>query len=90
MAKRWPPKDPDEILDYAIDWTARLGGDTVAQSQWIMPTGLTKDSDSKSPTMTIIWLSGGTLNKTYDVLNRVITTGGRTFDQTVRLKVKTK
>ena len=40
--------------------------------------------------MTIIWLSGGTLNKTYDVLNRVITTGGRTFDQTVRLKVKTK
>ena len=45
MAKRWPAKDPEEILDYALDWTPRLGGDTVAQSQWIVPTGLTKDSE---------------------------------------------
>jgi len=90
MAKRWPPKDPDEIADYAVDWTQRLGGDTIAQSSWIVQTGLIKDSDSKSTTGTIIWLRSGTLGKTYDVLNRIVTTGGRTFDQTVRLRIKTK
>ena len=90
MAKRWPAKDPDEVADYAVDWTPRLGADTVSQSTWIVPTGITMDSESKTPTMTIIWLSGGTLNKSYDVSNRIITSGGRTWDQTVRLKIKAK
>jgi hypothetical protein len=90
MAKRWPAKDPDETCDYALDWSPRLGGDTVAQSTWIIPTGLVKDSDTIQPTMTTVWLSSGALGKTYDCLNRIITSGGRRFDQTVRLKIKTK
>jgi hypothetical protein len=90
MAKRWPAKDPQEVLDYAIDWSGRLGGDTVAQSTWDVPVGLTKDSESVAPTMTTLWLSSGQLNKTYDITNHIITSGGRRFDQTVRLKIKTK
>lgn len=34
--KSWPPKDPDEILDYDIDWTWRLYNATelaLAQAQ---------------------------------------------------------
>ncbi len=30
MALSWPFKDPDEVLDYQIDWTARLAGDTIS------------------------------------------------------------
>jgi hypothetical protein len=90
MAKRWPPKDPQEVLDYAIDWTSRLGGDTVSQSVWDVPTGLVKDSESIAPTMTTLWLSSGALGKTYDITNHIITSGGRRFDQTVRLRVKAK
>lgn len=90
MAKRWPPKDPDEIADYAVDWTNRLAGDSIQQSTWIVPVGLVKDSDTKPTPFTIIWLRGGTLGKTYEVLNRIVTTGGRTFDQTVNLRIKKK
>jgi hypothetical protein len=88
--KRWPNKDPDEICDFSVDWTQRLAGDTLQQSSWVLPTGLVKQSDSMLPTSTIIWLSGGDLGETYVLTNRVITMGGRTYDQSVRLRVKAK
>ena len=91
----WPFKDPNEVLDYAIDWTARLvGGDTITDSEWSIvdtdPT-LTIDAEELDPAgMTTVWLAGGTVGTTYHVLNRITTLGGRTMDQTVRLKVKEK
>ena len=91
MALSWPPKDPDEVLDYEIDWALRLdGADTITTSTWLVPVGITKDSDSKTTTTTTIWLSGGTEGTTYSLVNRVVTTQGRTFDQTAKLKLKTK
>ena len=30
MSYKWPNKDPDEILDYSIDWSRFLGSDTIA------------------------------------------------------------
>jgi hypothetical protein len=96
MAIAWPePKDPDEVLDYELDWSGRLDGDdTIVTSTWTVPAGLTEgpdpDSVSDDGTKTVIWLSGGTLAANYDLLNRVVTAGGRTMDQTVRLKVRAK
>lgn len=90
MALQWPNKDPDEVLDYTIDWTARLLEDTIASSLWIVPVGLTVTTQSNTTTTTTVWLSGGTLATTYQVLNRIVTAGGRTMDQTVKLKIKTK
>lgn len=92
MSKTWPFKDPDEILDYTIDWTPRLGtgGDVIVSSTWISPTGITVVIDSFTDTHTTIWLSGGSLAATYSFVNRITTAGGRTMDQTVRLKIKTK
>jgi hypothetical protein len=54
-------KDPDAVLDYAIDWTDRLGSDTISTSTWTVPSGITKDSDNKTTAKTTIWLSGGTV-----------------------------
>lgn len=88
MALEWPFKDPDEILDYQIDWTARLDTDTISTSTWIVPTGINKNSDGKADKATTIWISGGTAGAAYEFTNRIVTTGGRTMDQSVKLKVK--
>jgi hypothetical protein len=87
----WPAKDPDEVLDYEIDWTKRLDGDTIATSVFEVAVGdAVVDSDSNTTTATTVWLSGGTLDETCEVLNRITTAGGRTMDQTVKLKIKAK
>ncbi len=90
MSLIWPPKDPDEVLDYKIDWTARLDGDTILTSTWVVPAGITKNSDSHTTTASLVWLSGGTLGAVLELINRIITTAGRTMDQTVKLKIKAK
>ena len=91
MALKWDAKDPDEVLDYLLDWSARIpNGDAIATSTWTVPSGITKDSDSHTETTTTIWLSGGTLDETYALTNRITTTGGRTMDQTVSIKIKAK
>lgn len=90
MALKWPDKDPDEVLDYELDWTARLDGDTISTSTWTAPAGITKNSDSHTTAVSKIWLSGGTLAVRYDLLNRITTAAGRTMDQTVSIKIKAK
>ena len=91
MALVWPAKDPNEVLDYQIDWTKRLDGDTISTSTYSVAVGTAVvDSSSKTTTTSTVWLSGGTLDETCEILNRVVTAGGRTFDQTVRVKIKAK
>lgn len=89
MVMTWhTAKDPDEVKDYVVDWTERLAEDTIVTSTWIVPDGIVKDSDTNTTTSTTIWLSGGTLGDTYELVNRVETAGGRTYDQTCKLKCR--
>jgi hypothetical protein len=91
MSKTWDrTKDPDEVVDYDIDWSDQMtaDSDTISTSTWTVPTGITKDSSSNTTTRTKVWLSGGTTGETYTLLNRVVTAGGRTLDQSVKLKMK--
>lgn len=90
MTLAWPNKDPNAVLDYLIDWSAFLGTDTIATSTWIVPTGITKDSDTRTTTTTTIWLSSGTAGHTYELTNRITTAGGRTDDRTVLIAVLEK
>lgn len=87
-APAWPAKDPDEVLDYAIDWKNRLTGDTIATSSWGVPDGITQGSNTIAGTKTIIWLSSGVIGASYAIRNRITTTGGRTMDQTVSLDIR--
>jgi hypothetical protein len=84
-------KDPDDIVDYVLDWSARLDGDTLESSQWLPVEGndLVIDSSFFTDTVATVWLSGGTVGDAY-VLNRVTTAGGRQYDQTMKLKIKVK
>jgi hypothetical protein len=54
----WPSKDPDEILDYAIDWSDRLPiEDLIAQSIWTVPAGLAQSRSEFAGQQSVVWLS---------------------------------
>lgn len=80
-------KDPDAVLDYTINWSDWLDGDTISTSDWTVPTGITKTTDSETSTTTTVWLSGGTVGTTYNMINRIVTDGGRTEDRTIAIMV---
>jgi len=80
-------KDPAEVLDYTIDWEALLDGDTITTSEWTVDTGITKDSDSNTSTLAIIWISGGTVDKQYTLTNTIVTAGGRTRVRSIAINV---
>lgn len=89
---RWSDKDPDEVLDYELNWAPRLAGDVIDSSIWIIgpDSVLVKNSDSRSDSFTVIWLSGGTVGTTYELTNRITTANGDTMDQTVLLQITVK
>lgn len=78
MALRWPDKDPDEQLDYTVDWSRYLDTLTIASVQWRYVqadgtessslsnsdtfNGLTVNSQPNTNTTATLVLSGGTAN----------------------------
>ena len=40
MSLRWPVKDPDEQLDYSVDWSRFLGSETIDTVTWFVKTDL--------------------------------------------------
>lgn len=93
MALSWPYKDPDEVLDYQVDWSDRLDtGDTISSSSFTVSegTGLTIDSSTYTDDTATVWLSAGTEGENYVINNRIVTANGRTFDQSVKIRVKTR
>lgn len=93
MSLKWAnPKDPDDILDYSVNWTARLDtGDTIASSTFTLVDGEIELGDTEiDGGKTIVWISGGVDGETATVRNRIVTVGGRQMDLTIQLKVKTR
>lgn len=83
-------KDPNAILDYRFDWSDWLNSDTIATSTWIAPDGITVQSESETTTAATVWLSGGTLSRSYELVNRIVTAGGRTEDRTLIVHIQDK
>lgn len=87
----WPDKDPDEILDYRLNWRARIeAGDYIVSSSWVIPAGLIEGTATYTDYTTTVWLSGGTVDTTYNIKNTITTHAGRTMEYTVRLRVVDK
>lgn len=86
----WPAKDPREILDYQLDWSARVTNDTIAASDWSVPDGITMRKSMYSHKTTTIWLEGGAAGETYVLVNHIDTDGGRRMEQSVKLKIQYK
>jgi hypothetical protein len=94
----WPAKDPDEVLDYGFNWhdTARTPvletGETILTSSFAVVDGdVVIDSSSFLSTgLTTVWLSAGTAATACVIRNRVTTSGGRTYDQSAKLRIRDK
>ena len=67
-----------------------IPADTIETSQFTLPAGITATQSANTTTATKVWLSGGVVGQVYLVQNEIVTAGGRTMDQTVRIKIKTK
>ncbi len=86
----WYLKDPNEVLDYQIDWADFLAADTIVTSSWSAESGITVDGSSNTTTTATVILSGGTAGNRYVVTNRIVTAGGRTSDRSLTFTVAAK
>ena len=91
-ALRWPDKDPADVLDYGLDWSDQLAlvspADTISSVTWTVPAGLTAGPQFLVGSVATAWLSGGTAGTDYTIICRIVTTGGRTLERSVKLLVK--
>jgi len=84
----WPAKDPDEVLDYRIDWSPKLDGDVIVESVWELDSGsLIIQSQSFDSDSTKVWLAGGIPNYLYALTNTITTADGRIFEEIVALPI---
>lgn len=77
MSSQYQRKNASSELDYGIDWSVWLAGDTIATNEWIVPTGITEESSGFSSTLAVIELSGGTPGETYPIKSKITTALGR-------------
>jgi hypothetical protein len=84
-------KDPDSILDYMMDWSRWLGEDEITSATWeASDAGITIDSQANTTSTATVWVSGGTVDETYTLTCRIVTTEGRTEDRSFDILIKEK
>lgn len=103
MSFRWPNKDPDEILDYSVDWSRWLGTDTISSVTWYVDNdegvktaltagntvnGLQNVSQTATSTVATIVLGLGTNNVEYKLYCRMVDNAGAIAERTIKLRVK--
>ena len=104
MSFRWPNKDPDETLDYSVDWSRFLGDSVnIAFVEWYVnneqgvKTALTTGSlvnniqnvsQTNTNTVATINLGKGTNNTEYKIYCRITDTSGSQAERVVKLRIK--
>jgi hypothetical protein len=85
-----PTKDPDANLPFTWDWSAWLANedDAAAAFAWVVPGGIAKGAETADAGKATAWFSGGTDGEDYPVTCHITTTGGRTDDRTMVIKVR--
>ena len=81
-------KDPNATLDYSVDWTEWLESDIIISVTWNVPIGIIKSSEFNTKQVATIWLSGGSIDMSYDVACIINTAGGRTDSRIITLIVR--
>lgn len=90
-------KDPNEILDYTIDFAALLdtaNDEAIASVTWsVSGEGLTVGTGeyaaANDDTSATVWLSAGTVGTTYSVTCRATTdaTPARIFERSISVRI---
>ena len=87
-------KDPQSRVDYAIDWTPYLDGQTIETSQWLVVPdedgGIAAEEASFEPGRTAARLAGGQIGHSYSVSNLVTFSDGTTDIRSITLRVEAR
>ncbi len=91
-------KDPNAVIDYAIDWSASylLTGEAITASSWfILPQSSVNDLsiDTIPPMISgkaSVFVASGIPGKIYQLTNRVTTDQGRTDERSITIRVEEK
>jgi hypothetical protein len=87
----WPPKDPDEEISYAIDWSLRLGSDAINTASFAVSSGDVTVSDSEyDGAFSQVNVSGGTAGTKAKVLCSITTEDGQTLQQTATILIRAR
>jgi hypothetical protein len=87
-------KDPEAVLDYAIDWGAQYldPGDLLAESSWAVdpdePDGVAVVGSLFGDSISTVQAAGGIAGRLYRLANRVVTQSGRTDERSIVLRVE--
>ena len=77
------------ILDYAVNWgDYYLGSDYIATGTCTVGAGLHYFDNSHDTEKSTIWISGGEIGETYELLNQIITNGGRICERVIYITVE--
>lgn len=105
MSYKWPDKDPDETIDYSVDWSRFLGDVTISTVSWSVVdengdkeilsnaeivNGLQFVSGTISGKVATARFALGTNNIRYTVGCKITTSDGLTFERSIFLRVKEK
>lgn len=93
MSRAWPTKDPDERLDYTLNWGKELSkhNDSIFESYWSIiddDNTLTIENNGISGHFTYVWLTDGVDKQRYVLMNRIVTDDGRIYERTVSIVIQ--
>jgi len=103
MSFRWPNKDPDEILDFSVDWSRWLGTATISAVVWYVDNasgvktaitagntvnGIQNVAQTISGDVATINLGLGTNNTEYKFTCSITDSVGNVVERVIRLRVK--
>jgi len=104
MSFKWPNKDPDEILDYSVDWSRWLNsGITISSVAWFVDNasgvktaftggsvvnGLQNVATTNTNTVATINLALGTNNVDYKIYCRITDSSGSVAERVIKLRIK--
>ena len=71
------PKGELSVLNIGLDWADWLETDTITLSEWTADAELTLSRKQNATTTTSCYVSGGILNKTYQITNKITTLDGK-------------
>lgn len=104
MSLKWPFKDPDETLNYSVDWSRFLGTETINSVTWYVNDSdgtktafipgstvntLTLEGQSNTDTVATAQFSGGTANTNYKITCAInFSTDALIAERTINFPVK--
>jgi hypothetical protein len=103
MSFKWANKDPDEILDYSVDWSRFLGTATISSVTWSVDNasnvktaitagntvnGIQNVSQTNTSTVATINLGLGTLNEEYKFYCRITDNTGSIAERVIKIRIK--